>query len=40
MATSTQIKNDRIRIKLSSFDHRLIDKAVCEIINTVQRTDA
>ena len=38
MATSTQIKNDRIRIKLSSFDHRLIDKAVCEIINTVQRT--
>ena len=39
MATSTtQVKNDRIRIKLSSFDHKLIDKAVSEIINTVQRT--
>ena len=33
--------NDRrIRIKLKSFDHRLIDKSTEEIVNTAKRTGA
>jgi small subunit ribosomal protein S10 len=33
-------KNQRIRIKLKSFDHRLIDQSTCEIVETAKRTGA
>lgn len=33
-------KNQRIRIKLKSFDHQLIDKATAQITSTVKRTGA
>ena len=33
-------KEQKIRIKLKSFDHRLIDKSVKEIVETVKRTGA
>lgn len=33
-------KNQRIRIKLKSFDHRLIDKSTKEIVDTAKRTGA
>ena len=32
--------NQKIRIKLKAFDHRLLDKSVVEIVNTVKRTGA
>jgi small subunit ribosomal protein S10 len=32
--------NQRIRIKLKSFDHRLIDRATREIVDTAKRTGA
>lgn len=33
-------KNQRIRIRLKAFDHRLIDKSTREIVNTAKRTGA
>jgi small subunit ribosomal protein S10 len=33
-------KNQRIRIRLKSFDHRLIDEATREIVETARRTGA
>jgi len=33
-------KNQRIRIRLKAFDHRLIDQATHEIVNTAKRTGA
>jgi small subunit ribosomal protein S10 len=30
----------RIRIRLKSFDHKLIDEAACEIVETAKRTGA
>jgi small subunit ribosomal protein S10 len=33
-------KNQRIRIRLKSFDHRLIDKSTKEIVDTAKRTGA
>lgn len=33
-------KNQRIRIRLKAFDHRLIDKATKEIVETAKRTGA
>lgn len=33
-------KKQRIRIRLKSFDHRLIDDATCEIVETAKRTGA
>jgi small subunit ribosomal protein S10 len=33
-------KNQRIRIRLKAFDHRLIDKSTSEIVETVKRTGA
>lgn len=33
-------KNQRIRIRLKAFDHRLIDNAASEIVNTAKRTGA
>lgn len=38
MATGT--KSQRIRIRLKSFDHRLIDKSTREIVDTAKRTGA
>jgi len=38
MATGT--KSQRIRIRLKSFDHRLIDKSTKEIVETAKRTGA
>ena len=32
--------NQKIRIKLKAFDHRLLDKATKEIVSTVKRTGA
>lgn len=33
-------KSQRIRIRLKSFDHRLIDRSVREIVETAKRTGA
>lgn len=33
-------KSQRIRIRLKAFDHRLIDQATREIVNTAKRTGA
>jgi len=33
-------KSQRIRIRLKAFDHRLIDQATCEIVETAKRTGA
>ncbi|MBU0710155.1 MAG: 30S ribosomal protein S10, partial [Candidatus Omnitrophica bacterium] len=30
----------KIRIKLKAYDHRLLDQAVAEIVDTVKRTGA
>lgn len=35
-----KVQEQKIRIKLKSFDHRLIDKSVKEIVDTVKRTGA
>ena len=37
---STIVKNQRIRIRLKSFDHRLIDQSTREIVETAKRTGA
>lgn len=34
------MENQRIRIRLKSFDHRLIDYSMQEIVNTAKRTGA
>ena len=34
------VKKQRIRIRLLAFDHRLIDLATAEIVNTAKRTGA
>ena len=36
----TKAQDQRIRIKLKSFDHRLIDKSISEIVDTGKRTGA
>lgn len=33
-------KNQRIRIRLKAFDHRLIDRSTSEIVETAKRTGA
>lgn len=37
---SIETKNQRIRIRLKAFDHRLIDQATREIVETGKRTGA
>ena len=32
--------NQKIRIKLRAYDHRVLDRSVKEIVDTVQRTGA
>lgn len=32
--------NQKIRIKLRSYDHHLVDKSTAKIVNTVRNTDA
>ena len=34
------MQNQRIRIRLKAFDHRLIDKSTQEIVETAKRTGA
>ncbi|MBG6249116.1 MULTISPECIES: 30S ribosomal protein S10 [Symbiopectobacterium] len=34
------MQNQRIRIRLKAFDHRLIDQATAEIVGTAKRTGA
>ena len=34
------MQNQRIRIRLKAFDHRLIDKSTEEIVETAKRTGA
>ena len=40
MTTVNMKKSQRIRIRLKSFDHDLIDEATREIVNTSKRTGA
>ncbi|MBP7006312.1 30S ribosomal protein S10 [Patescibacteria group bacterium] len=40
MATKTDVSSSRIRIKLRSHDHRLVDQAVRTLIETATRTGA
>jgi small subunit ribosomal protein S10 len=35
-----RMQNQRIRIRLKAFDHRLIDKSTQEIVDTAKRTGA
>lgn len=35
-----KVENQRIRIRLKAFDHRLLDKSVREIVDTASRTGA
>ena len=37
---SSQLQNQRIRIRLKAFDHRLIDISAQEIVDTAKRTGA
>ncbi len=37
---TTARKNQRIRIRLKAFDHRLIDRSTREIVETAKRTGA
>jgi small subunit ribosomal protein S10 len=37
---ATLKKNQRIRIRLKAFDHRLIDRSTREIVDTARRTGA
>lgn len=37
---ATVKRNQRIRIRLKAFDHRLIDKSTKEIVDTAKRTGA
>ena len=37
---SVDAKNQRIRIRLKAFDHRLIDQSTKEIVETAKRTGA
>lgn len=34
------MSNQRIRIRLKAFDHRLIDQSTAEIVETAKRTGA
>jgi len=34
------MENQRIRIRLKAFDHRLLDQSVVEIVDTAKRTGA
>lgn len=34
------MQNQRIRIRLKAFDHRLIDQSTAEIVETAKRTGA
>ena len=34
------MENQRIRIRLKAYDHRILDQSVKEIVNTAQRTGA
>ena len=34
------MENQKIRIKLKAFEHRILDKAVRDIVNTAKRTGA
>ncbi|MCL5260939.1 MAG: 30S ribosomal protein S10 [Gammaproteobacteria bacterium] len=40
MSAVSAKKNQRIRIRLKAFDHRLIDEATREIVETAKRTGA
>ncbi len=40
MATETAPDMQRIRIKLKSYDHRMLDDSLTKIVDTVQRTGA
>ena len=37
---AVSVQKQKIRIKLKSFDHRLIDQSTAEIVNTAKRTGA
>ena len=34
------MSNQKIRVKIKGFDHRLVDQSVRQIVNTVERTGA
>ncbi len=40
MATETKRKEQKIRIRLKAFDHRLIDQSAVKIVDTAERSGA
>ena len=34
------MRNQKVRVKIKCFDHRLVDQSVRQIVNTVERTGA
>ncbi len=38
--TTKPVQKQKIRIKLQAFEHRILDQAVSEILNTAKRTGA
>jgi small subunit ribosomal protein S10 len=40
LAQAWSLRNQRIRIRLKAFDHRLIDQSAVEIVETARRTGA
>ncbi len=40
MLKADKMTDQKIRIKLKAFDHRILDQSVTEIVNTAQRTGA
>tara|TARA_Y100001970_G_C13910828_1_gene688434 strand:+ start:262 stop:588 length:327 start_codon:yes stop_codon:yes gene_type:complete len=40
MATATTNKKQKIRIRLKGYDHRVVDRAAKDIVETAQRTGA
>ena len=40
MLKADKMTDQKIRIKLKAFDHRILDQSVSEIVNTAQRTGA
>lgn len=40
MAAASSVQNQRIRIRLKAFDHKLIDASAEEIVDTARRTGA
>ncbi len=40
MSATQKVKNQKIRIRLKAFDHKLIDQSAVEIVDTAKKTGA